>query len=249
MGIPGSGGQLLILLLFVLPGSVYQTARARLRGPIPSDQDATTKVLRALAVSTGLNALYLAIFGKELLRPLRAHSLRGLEKAVDVHLVGVWALLCLFLVPGLLACVLFWASRSEAIGNATDKAIETFGWTKPAYHPSPRTWDFAFTDIKPCYVRVLSADGYWSGGWYGNTSSAASFPEPMEIFLEKAWAMSKTGEFLHEQPGTRGIHLRCDDARSVELLDGLDPVPDDDGESTMPEAAASENEVRGGEDG
>jgi hypothetical protein len=231
VGIPGSGGQLLILLLFVLPGSVYQTVRTRLRGPIPSDQDATSKVLRALAVRTGLNALYLAIFGKGLLEPLRAQSLPGLEKAVDLHLVGLWALLCLFVVPALLACAVFWSSRSEVIGTTAEKVIQTFGWTKPAYHPSPRTWDFAFTDIRPCYVRVLSADGYWSGGWFGESSSAASFPESMEIFLEKAWTMSKTGEFLHEQPGTRGIYVRCDDARSVELLDGLDPMDDGVGES------------------
>lgn len=77
MGIPGSGGQLLILLLFVLPGSVYQTVRTRLRGPIPSDQDATTKVLRALAVSTGLNALYLAIFGRGLLSACALTSRAG----------------------------------------------------------------------------------------------------------------------------------------------------------------------------
>lgn len=58
----------------------------------------------------------------------------------------------------------------------------------------------------------------------------------MEIFLEKAWTMSKTGEFLHEQPGTRGIYVRCDDGRSVELLDGLDPMDDGVGESPAPEA-------------
>jgi hypothetical protein len=74
LGILGTGGQLLVLLLFVLPGSVFQTVRTRLRGPVPSDQDATTKVLRALAVSTLLNAVYVAVFGKDVLGPVRARS-------------------------------------------------------------------------------------------------------------------------------------------------------------------------------
>lgn len=37
MGIPNTAGQLLIALLFIVPGSVYQAARSRLRGVLTVD--------------------------------------------------------------------------------------------------------------------------------------------------------------------------------------------------------------------
>lgn len=72
MEIPGSSGQLLIALLFVVPGSVYQAVRQRLRGPAPDDLNFSTKLFRAIGVSTALMATYLAVAGNQLLALVEA---------------------------------------------------------------------------------------------------------------------------------------------------------------------------------
>ncbi|MFL6108099.1 MAG: DUF6338 family protein [Marmoricola sp.] len=236
MGIPGTGGQLLVLLLFVLPGSVFQTVRTRLRGPIPSDQDATTKILRALAVSTLLNAVYVAVFGDAVLRPVRARSLEALEDAVDVRLAGLWAVLLLFIVPALLSCVVFWSSR----WMWPRRVAALVPWTRPAYHPSSRTWDYAFADIPPVYVRVLTSEGTWAGGYMGMRSMAAAFPEPLDLFIELPYRMGEGGEFLEPLEHAHGMYLRCDDARAVEMFDSVSLA------NAAAAAAADENSTEQG---
>src|SRR4051794_1332931 len=99
MGVPGTSGQLVILLLFILPGSVYQVTRSRLRGPNPADQDATSKILRALAVSTLLNTIYVIALGDSLLGPLRAGSIPALQERVDPRCGAIVALVLLFGIP------------------------------------------------------------------------------------------------------------------------------------------------------
>lgn len=228
MGIPGTGGQLLVLVLFILPGSVFQASRSRLRGPNPADQDATTKILRALAVSTGLNALYLALLGDKLLKPLQSRSVPALERAVDPKLAGCWALTLLFAVPMLLAGLDYWRTRWEWV----KKAQKAMPGLRLAYDPTPRAWDYAFTDISPCYVRVQSADGRWAGGWFAEASFAASYPEPLELYIEEAFLMGEDGTFVAPQPGSRGMYVRCDDARVVEFLAGGESAGETDGDAS-----------------
>lgn len=226
MGVPGTQTQLLIMLLFVLPGSVYQTVRTRLRGPIPSDNDAAGKILRALTVSTLLNAAYLTVFGDRVLAPLQARTLNQLDDAVNLHQAGLWAVTYLVAVPAALALFLFWASRWEwpkdLVKKVPTRARQRWKWARPAYHPVPSTWDYAFTDIEPCYVRIQTADGKWFGGWLGENSMASSFPETPAVFVERPWFMDEKGGFSKQQPQVRGTWIRCDDARLIEFVDQTD---------------------------
>src|SRR6266542_6631364 len=66
MSVPSSVPQLIILVAFILPGVVYQSVRSRLRGPAPDELNATSKVLRATAVSTALVLFYGLLIGPEL---------------------------------------------------------------------------------------------------------------------------------------------------------------------------------------
>lgn len=52
MPIPSTTQQLLITLLLVIPGFVYQQVRIRFRGRLPSDIELTSRLLRAIATST-----------------------------------------------------------------------------------------------------------------------------------------------------------------------------------------------------
>lgn len=206
--IPSTGTGLLIALLFLVPGSVYQFARSRLRGPAPDDASATNRILRALAVSAMLDTLYAVAVGPHLVRLVRGALAPPYFGFWFGHTreFGLWALLLLFLVPAALA--------------GLDHLRLRVGWTpRLTYDPTPRAWDFAFREIEPTYVRVLTTDGTWLGGWYGLDSFVSSYPEPREIFIETAHLMNADGSFGGEQAGSGGLYVRCDDIRSVEFVD------------------------------
>ncbi len=76
MDLPASAAQLVIALLFIVPGSIYQAVRQRLRGPAPDDVNFSNKLFRALGVSTALMAIYVALLGRALL-PLVEQSSAG----------------------------------------------------------------------------------------------------------------------------------------------------------------------------
>ena len=226
MNIPSTSGQLLVLLLFVMPGSVYQTVRTRLRGPIPADHDAASKILRALAVSTGLNAVYLTLFGSAVIAPFKRQTTVVSEDGVSPHLLGLWALVCLFLIPALLACFVFWLGRwnSNRTGAWLRDAWRTkLGLERLAYYPSPRTWDFAFLEQDDLWVRIKHADGTWTGGKYGRDSLVASYPEPLDVYLEIQWELDANGKFVAPIPNSKGVYVACEDAITVERFEGPTP--------------------------
>jgi hypothetical protein len=212
--VPGTGFQLVMLLLFVLPGSVYQFVRSRLRGPHPDDSSATNRVLRALAVSAGLVTVYAIAAGAAVLEQVAEVQQPDAAAArSSVRPLAIWAFLLLFVIPAALAVVGYVASRLP-------RPRRLGGW-RLTYDPTPRAWDFAFNDIDPKYVRILTADGRYLGGWYGRDSFVSSYPEPREIFLESANLMEPDGSFGREVDGSAGLYVRCDDVRLIEFVDGI----------------------------
>jgi hypothetical protein len=81
---PGTITQLAILIVFVLPGVVYQVVRARLAGASPENQDTTNKVLRALAASVVLVSAYMVVLGPSLVMAL-GHTGKKHDRWVVVH--------------------------------------------------------------------------------------------------------------------------------------------------------------------
>jgi hypothetical protein len=209
MEIPGSAGQLLIAPLFVVPGSVYQAVRQRLRGPAPDDLNFSTKLFRAIGVSTALMAVYLALAGRSLLGLVAARhggppSWDGVER--HVRTLGWLVLLLLLAIPALLGILDYL------------RVTRTIDLRKVAYDATPRAWDFAFKDLKPCFIRVLTTDGIWLGGWFGEASFVSGFPEPREMFIEVAYEIDSEGRIGGPQERSAGLYLRCDDVRAVEIV-------------------------------
>lgn len=180
---------MLIALIFVVPGSVFQFVRSRLRGPAPDDASATNRVLRALAVSAFLSTVYAATAGPHLVRLARdAQAMPGLG-GWEAHTreFALWALLLLFVIPLVLAGLDQWRLMK--------------GWSpRLTYDPTPRAWDFTFRDRGPTYVRVLTVDGTWLGGWYGPNSFVSSYPEPREMFIETAHLIDRDGTSGRSSP-------------------------------------------------
>ena len=161
MVVPGDVPQLVLLLLFVVPGSVFHAVRSRLRG-----------------------------------------LTRG---PVSPRAAGAAVLVLLLAVPAALA--------------AADHYRLEHGWTpKISRNPSPRAWDTAFRGRVHGFVRLRTESGEWFGGWFGRRSFASSYPEPRELFVEKAWRLDDAGRFTEEELYTEGMYVRCDDLRVVEFL-------------------------------
>lgn len=214
--VPSTAFQLLMVLLLLLPGIVYQSTRGTLTGPVPDDSSALARTVRALGVSAVLVMLYAVTFGPHVLdllsRVRPSQGAAGMSPIIR-ELAG-WALLLLVGIPAALAVARKWLPTLRIAGWTTRKLNITFNKT-------PRAWDFSFGNIGEAYVRVLTTDGTYLGGWYGQDSYVSSFPEPREMFLEQAHYMENDGEFGAAIPRT-SIYIRCDDVRAVEILD----VPD-----------------------
>lgn len=228
---------------------MYQATRSRLRGPSPADAGASSRLIRALTVSTVLDAAYAIIVGPYLLRLTRSTpygnpDLAGL--ASHLRLVGLLGLVLLVIVP-IVGALLGFA------GTDVVRRVRRRWPNLPrlAYDPTPRAWDFAFRNIEPTYIRVQTTGGGWIGGWYGPHSFISSYPEPRELYIETAHQMGEDGTIGAEQPGSGGIYVRCEDVQAVEFIDGQQ-TPDNEASSSQetPGPAPEDTEVdpSGGDD-
>jgi len=205
---PSTVIQVALLILFVLPGIVYQFLRERWRGPVPGEREIGERVLRAITASVVLDAIYLIALGPPLLRLYGTHG-EGLAK--NAQIAGLAGLVLVFAVPALAAALTSWLQRRRL---------------RSRYGTTPTAWDHAFRDRKPCFVRVRLSDGTWVGGWYGTRSYASSYPHPAELYLQSAWRMRPDGGFAERVDHTDGLYIRAD---RVEVLEVLEP-PDQEQE-------------------
>jgi hypothetical protein len=86
------------------------------------------------------------------------------------------------------------------------------------FNATPTAWDFAVNRVAPGYVRVLTKDGNWVGGYAGGESFYTSYPESREMFVELAWELTGDGDFERPIAGSTGRWIRCDEATVVDFL-------------------------------
>jgi hypothetical protein len=134
--------QVVLLVLFVLPGISYQFVRERLRGPVPGERDLSERVLRAVTASIGLDAFYLIAFGPWLVHLIKAprHPWFAMASASPRQAAAVGLGLFIAIPAAAAWCVSVVERRS-----------------RPArYDPVPTAWDSAFRMRTSCFVRVSS---------------------------------------------------------------------------------------------
>lgn len=105
------------------------------------------------------------------------------------------------------------------------RARSRLGISRVDYDPTPSAWDYAFRARGPCWVRALTTDGAWIGGYYGNRSYASSFPHSRDLYLEVAYGMDEDGSFNDRVSADSGLYLRCDDIRLLEFIYPGTPAP------------------------
>src|SRR5262245_40959968 len=103
--------QVALLILFLLPGVVYQLLRERWRGPVPGESVPADRILRAVAASIALDSVYAIVAGPWLLELARGR--RGWNGVADhPRLVGFLGLLLFIVIPAAAAgAVSYWQRR------------------------------------------------------------------------------------------------------------------------------------------
>jgi hypothetical protein len=209
--VPSTIQQLAILLLFVVPGSVYQAVLDRFRGPLAAEQDASNRVLRAIAASAVFDSLYVIAIGPHLIGLAGGKpALSGLAR--HSREAGAWSLLLLVIIPSIVAYFEARYARRKA---------------KAVYDSTPTAWDFLFKNRGSCWIRIRLKDGgNWVGGWYGNRSSASAFPQDADIYIESEYKMSSDGLFRERVRNTAGVYVTGTNIEVLELIEQPDEQRD-----------------------
>lgn len=223
--------QLLVLLVLVVPGFVYQAVRIRIVGRKPGDTDLPTRVLRAIVISTGFALIYLFAFGPEITTTAQAQA----ELADHPRRSALIGFLAAFVVPTLSAILLNRGQIDLKLNGAffkhPVKTIRAEEWTR--YDPRPSSWDVAFEGASVGFVRVRMADGTWVAGYYGANSYASSHPDARNLFLELAYEVDATGKIGAPITSSAGLVIDCTNALVVELL-AIDQAGEDAGGQVSP---------------
>lgn len=228
--------QALTVLLVVIPGFVHQGLLSRLRGPTPEDRELGTRILRSLAMSGGFALVYVAVFGLFTTPATFSNRATYLEHPTIAALV-LFALI--FAVPAAVAI----CQHSLAVR----RLYPDLPWRAylRVYDPTPTAWDFAVNRVAPGYVRVLTKDGEWIGGYAGGASYYTSYPEAREVFVERAWELGENGDFLEEVNGTAGRWIQCSDAVLVEFVRPGDQSPSEQKSPSVTAARLTSDVVAG----
>jgi hypothetical protein len=211
VSIPSTTTQLLILLLFVVPGFVYQGVRVNLRGRRPTDVDLSTRLVGAIVWSAIFGLVYLIIGGRTLVDAAGGTGtlIQHPRPGAAIGLFGG------FVLPALLA--LFRLSDDNTAWFREAKLSRWFT-SRLSYDPTPTAWDKAFQDRTPCFVRILTAQEKWIAGYYGENSYSSSFPEKHQLYLEYCYAVDEEGRIGDAIPDSGGVIVACDSAISIELI-------------------------------
>jgi len=201
----------LATLVLVIPGFVFQIVRIRLLGRRPGDNEITTRILTAIAVSTIFALSYIVAVGTTF---VDADHLQG-EALDHPRQYAVLGLLAAFFIPALAACIYAWVAQS--VWWTSNRFTLRFGqWTH--IDPRPTAWDAVFGNLDECFIRVRTRDKTWYAGWFGGRSYASSFPDPQSLFVEVAYKIDENGKLGEPIEGSNGAIIDCTDAVWIELL-------------------------------
>lgn len=119
-----------------------------------------------------------------------------------------------FLAPAVLAVTLHAVTVFRG-GHRGHEFLQNF----ITYSPVPTAWDFAAANRRPCFIRILTADNTWIGGYAGQASFVSGFPQPRDVYVEIAYQMDVDGAFIAPVEGSAGMWISCSDAKLLQLVE------------------------------
>lgn len=88
---------------------------------------------------------------------------------------------------------------------------------KNAPHPTPKAWDYIFSQRKPYWVKVALKNGDVIGGLFAANSFASSAPAEEQIYLEETWVLNKKGGFNRMKTGSAGVVILSSEISHIEF--------------------------------
>ena len=202
MDLTQPASQIIVIVLFLVPGFIYLWTYERLVGRLSIT--GTERLLRAVAMSTVVYAVSSAWL-------VRLVSL-GVANRLSAREGVPAAMLMLLVAPFALGVVVAQVKRRGS--SARSLRFLT------SLHPAPTAWDFAVETMQtPLFIRVRLKSGRYVGGLFAGNSFASSYPEPISVFIEQAWWMSEDGEFIEPVVGTAGAFVAPEEVEAVEWLE------------------------------
>jgi hypothetical protein len=207
--VPSTLQAVLALVLIVLPGAIYLWGFEREAGKWAIGISDT--VLRFVAASAIFQALYAAPLYLLYERYVHHEVIRGKrvkfeDPLADGH-VPWWLALVPLVYVGLPAVLGTLVGRSVR----SDKPFaQRFARVMVGSDPAPRAWDDLFAGRPSGAVRArLKTDASWVGGFFGDDSYAAGYPEvPQDLLLEKSYKMTEDGSFAEKDGAFEEIGSR-----------------------------------------
>jgi hypothetical protein len=211
---------LLVILVFVLPGSVYTWAYERqvsAFGVTLSD-----RVLRFIAVST--------IFHLLLAWPeyaLYRNAVAGRDEVLPAQFAALWGgMLLLVAVPAGLGTVFggLYATRSDRSGwrwireRLPAGAEQRLLAVAMGRTPAPRAWDDLFAERPNAYLLVRVEDNKWIAGRFAAASYAGGFPHATDLYLEEAWEVDQSTGQLGASGLGFPVYIAADTIKWIEVL-------------------------------
>jgi hypothetical protein len=205
---PSTLQQVILLVLFILPGITYQFVRERMRGPVPGERDLAERILRALTASIVLDAIYLIAIGPWLVHMIKPSGRPWFAAAAtEPRQAAAVSLALFFAIP---------AAAALAVG-----IIERLRHPS-RFDPVPTAWDGAFRQRTTGFVRARLKSGTWVGGWYGTRSRASAYPNPPDLYLEAGYVMLDDGSFGPRVQATGGVYVSMTDVEVLEFVEVAD---------------------------
>ena len=224
-----------VILAMVIPGIVFAAVRTTLKGFQAHDRSVSARIVQAVMVSVLLDSIYLITFGSVLSQIFAAGSKALLTNAA---LVGWLTLLLGVTVPALAAYGLYSKAPGLAIAqrkmartmirlfgraamNGRIKARNFFKTVSPktSYNSTPNSWEWVAPKKSDNWIRVLTREGRWVGGWSSENTFFSSYPEPRDIFIPIQWKMDSDGNFTEAVRRSSGVWIDLEGAQLVEWLD------------------------------
>lgn len=197
---PTSLNQVLILLVFIIPGFVLVRVK-RVAYPSVSVSTADT-VLESLAWSCFVHVLALPLwYPSYVSRWWAAHPL----------IFALFAFIILLLVPGSLGGLYVWLTKTGKLRGAR----EFLGFP----HPDPTAWDYLFRKHRAYWVRLAFKNGDVMAGLYGPNSFASSFPNKRDLYIEKLSQLDEAGNVVEWIEGSAGALVEMEELERIEFFE------------------------------
>jgi hypothetical protein len=216
MTLPTSTFAVLAYLALLVPGVIFASVRASIRGRRDTDRAVGLYVLQAFVVSVIFDTIYLATY--LLLWDVTVDEMRRV--LVTAPRDAAIAFFCLGIVlPALCALTVY--GKSALFEGLRLPFSRFWRWSaRSRYFSEPTAWDIAATTVEASFVRVRIGPEKWVGGLFADKSFFSTYPEPRDLFIEQQFHVRADGEFGAPVENSAGVWLRIEDHHVVEWVYG-----------------------------